>query len=1256
MEKNIKIITYRGTPGRDAPDLKPFVMEQIKSLESDLRGLIVSKFDSQELANGVFDTSVREIEQKVSEIDALINSKVASSDFTELQKQLAKFIENLNATISLRATKAELEAVKSSIPAPVNIVAGSENVQVVKENDTFKISVDVQEKVTETVIKEVAKGGGVSKKFVMDYVDSAVEAIEISGGSGTVTNITSHDGSIIVTPIVDGYDLQVASVAVSGDFVSKTGDTMTGTLAMSGAAIQLDVNHTPAHSEGTIFYDSEFKTLSYYNDNPDVTINVGQENVVRVRNNTGSLIANGKVVCINGSSGSHPLIVLADNTSPTLSHSTLGVATHNLSDNENGYVTTSGLVNGLNTSMYSTEGVVLWLDTNGNITETEPTAPTHKVKIGYLVRKHINHGRILVAIDTGSDLKDLHDVTIGDYEDGALLVASGAVWQPGANVNDLATKSEVAQVSGGLDVRLDLLEAIKDDTNEPNGFVNRTDSTLYYTPSTATFAISGSYSVYLDGNKFNKFGDSVTLTPAYGTQYIYYVYNSGNFTVSPTLFDIAKDAPIAYVFFNDGATDSFLAEERHGITMDGVTHQYLHRTVGAKYVSGMTLGDYVLNSDTVGNNKYSIAAGTFYDEDILNSVPALADNGPYNVFYRTGASGNWTWSKAEAYPYFIDTNSIRYNQFTGGAWQLTNITTNNRWVNYYVFATNAITPGFEYVIIPGQAIYTSLALAQGESVSNLSLGNLPFAEIVPVARVTHQFSTGYANANGRARIVAVASLTATSFVSAIATASNHNSLSGLQGGTAGEYYHLTAAQSDDWIGKSEVTSVSGSLVTFINSGDSNLQNQIDDLVSVTGDYALSSDLSNYTLLSTTASISGDLQSQINNIVEEGTTIASSGGTIIVTQDNIDFNLEVADYISKTEVISISDGLQQQINASVGIQGRFQLSDTTNTFTITHMEIDEATDFPVCSLEVSSSGSDLFIVGIHDRTSNSFKVTLSGLPSSTDYILWHISTTSSISDDLQAQIDTITISGSSYVQVFTEDGIWYKPEGAKTVEVWLIGGGAGGDGGQLTTLGTASRGGNGGRGASAILFTFEASAISGAAEVIIGAGGAGGLGGTGLSNPSGTQGGETYFGTYAGTQKVFTNGVYNYGSGGNGATGLGQNAGAAGGGSSGGGGGGGVSAAGILFPGGKGGAILFPVYKEVATYAESSDSVAYEPGQGGEAGGGGGVGSNGYYNGTNGRKWGGGGGGGGGGISDGGLTAGGNGGNGADGVAVIITRK
>ena len=55
-------------------------------------------------------------------------------------------------------------------------------------------------------------------------------------------------------------------------------------------------------------------------------------------------------------------------------------------------------------------------------------------------------------------------------------------------------------------------------------------------------------------------------------------------------------------------------------------------------------------------------------------------------------------------------------------------------------------------------------------------------------------------------------------------------------------------------------------------------------------------------------VSGSLQSQIDSIVQEGTSIESSGNTLIVTQDNLHFNLEVADYISKTEVALISSNL------------------------------------------------------------------------------------------------------------------------------------------------------------------------------------------------------------------------------------------------------------------------------------------------------------------------------------------------------------
>jgi len=170
--------------------------------------------DSQELANGVMDSSISEIEDKVSEIDKVLAGKTDALDFSNLQADLATIVGNINNTL---ATKKQLETaireVKAELHEPAKVVAGTPNVKVETAGQTFTISVDVQEKVTETVIKEIARGGsGVSRKWVQEYVDSEIAAIT---GGGTVTTITSVDGSVGITPIDGGYDLAIISGGIS---------------------------------------------------------------------------------------------------------------------------------------------------------------------------------------------------------------------------------------------------------------------------------------------------------------------------------------------------------------------------------------------------------------------------------------------------------------------------------------------------------------------------------------------------------------------------------------------------------------------------------------------------------------------------------------------------------------------------------------------------------------------------------------------------------------------------------------------------------------------------------------------------------------------------------------------------------------------------------------------------------------------------------------------------------------------------------
>lgn len=239
----------------------------------------------------------------------------------------------------------------------------------------------------------------------------------------------------IITVGISG-DMRASGVSIS-QLLAVSGDTMEGTLSFSGAGIQTDINFVPTWGEGKVFYDINQHTLAYYNDNPDVTVNLGQEVLIRARNNTGSTILNGKVVVISGALGSVPLLQLAD-CATISSHYVIGVATHDIADNETGYATVIGKVNGLNTNSYSNEGIILWLGNNGDLTETEPTPPNHRIKVGYLVRKHGTQGAILVNIDKGADLGDLHNVLITSPVDGDILVKSGNVWSNSANITAIS--------------------------------------------------------------------------------------------------------------------------------------------------------------------------------------------------------------------------------------------------------------------------------------------------------------------------------------------------------------------------------------------------------------------------------------------------------------------------------------------------------------------------------------------------------------------------------------------------------------------------------------------------------------------------------------------------------------------------------------------------------------------------------------------------------------------------------------------------
>jgi hypothetical protein len=106
------------------------------------------------------------------------------------------------------------------------------------------------------------------------------------------------------------------------------------------------------------------------------------------------------------------------------------------------------LIQNINTSAY-TDGAQLYLSgtTAGAVTTTKPSAPIHLVYVGVVEYAHPTQGKILVKVQNGYELDEIHDVSINAPVTGQTIVynASTDLWENN-------TVSLTAGVNGTLPV------------------------------------------------------------------------------------------------------------------------------------------------------------------------------------------------------------------------------------------------------------------------------------------------------------------------------------------------------------------------------------------------------------------------------------------------------------------------------------------------------------------------------------------------------------------------------------------------------------------------------------------------------------------------------------------------------------------------------------------------------------------------------------------------------------------------------------
>lgn len=154
----------------------------------------------------------------------------------------------------------------------------------------------------------------------------------------------------------------------------------------------------PAHSEGLVYWDSNAGTLAVMTDVENVIFQVGEENQVKVFNDTAAIIENGKPVYITGvNGGGFPTVALAQGNTFVTSL-IVGLATENIAINGIGRVTSFGKVRDFDTSSLVTGAVFLSGTVAGDLTSAEPIPPSTVVRVGQVLISDVSIGQVFVDI------------------------------------------------------------------------------------------------------------------------------------------------------------------------------------------------------------------------------------------------------------------------------------------------------------------------------------------------------------------------------------------------------------------------------------------------------------------------------------------------------------------------------------------------------------------------------------------------------------------------------------------------------------------------------------------------------------------------------------------------------------------------------------------------------------------------------------------------------------------------------------------
>jgi hypothetical protein len=314
----------------------------------------------------------------------------------------------------------------------------------------------------------VVKTGEVGSSGGIEQTSTTRLTIDTSGlatftGDIKVDDALPVDGNVTFNSTTGSTGYTSGAVVIDGGVGIAENLHVNGTVNVTEANLgRIDFSPTayssrPSYQEGRLYYDNTIESLVLFSNNSNFDITVGEREYIRCRNSSGATINKGQPVYITGVYiagdavfGRYPTVALAD-ASDLNKIEVIGLAGHNIANGAEGYIITSGYIDGIDTSNLTTGGKIhLGFDTPGTLVVSAPDYPNFPVDIGVCLTSNASTGSIYIELR--SHTVERFRVTEGAYFDADVTVAGDLTVlgnQSSIKLNNLEVSSSFIYLNSG---------------------------------------------------------------------------------------------------------------------------------------------------------------------------------------------------------------------------------------------------------------------------------------------------------------------------------------------------------------------------------------------------------------------------------------------------------------------------------------------------------------------------------------------------------------------------------------------------------------------------------------------------------------------------------------------------------------------------------------------------------------------------------------------------------------------------------------